>query len=412
MQKLQALWQRVEAWDGAANTAPTPAAAAPSAGGDGHDRSGDGGLFSFARRFGGLFGSQSSSSPSPAATASAPSSRSSSGSCPRGLYMHGGVGSGKTMMMNLLYDSLSSPHKTRDHFHHFMLGVHQQLHQLRSAGQQGTEPLAAIAASYAQHTRVLCLDEFQVTDVADAMILRSLFSALWQRGLVLVATSNRPPSDLYKHGINRDVFLPFISELQAHCDVQLLADGQDHRLLGTVDVGVYHYPLDAEAERRMDDIFRSLSLNERPAPAAVTVMMGRSVRVPLASKQAALFSFQDLCEQPLGAADYIAIAQRFQYVLVKGIPLLRSDQREKIRRFITLLDVLYEHGTRLIVSAAARPRELFVDEDGRPVRAGGAAAVYDEGFASGRAVSRLIEMQSSEYVKRRNEMHEPSNADA
>lgn len=326
--------------------------------------------------------------------------------------MYGGVGCGKTRLMDMYYNCVSSPRKRREHFHHFMLDFHSHLHALRTSSTPAApNPIPVIARQYAASYKLLCLDEFQVTDVADAMILRTLFEALWAQGVVVVATSNRPPEDLYKHGINRDVFVPFIAELRRACEVHGMEDGQDHRLLGTVDDGVYHYPLDAAADERLAAIWQRLTEGEVVQPEKVTVMMGRFVQVDKAAKQAGLFDFNELCNRPLGAADYIALAARFQYIVVRAVPVMRSDQREIIRRFITLLDVLYERGTRLIVTAAAKPRELFVDEEGRVIQAGGGGGVYDEGFASGRAVSRLIEMQSAEYVKRQTDAHADASGD-
>ena len=323
--------------------------------------------------------------------------------------MYGGVGCGKTRLMDIYYHSVSSTQKRREHFHHFMLDFHSHLHALRSSSAPTSNPIPVIAQQYAASYKLLCLDEFQVTDVADAMILRTLFQALWVEGVVLVATSNRPPDDLYKNGINRDVFVPFIHELKQACHVLAMEDGQDHRLLGTVDDGVYHYPLDTAADERLSAMWQRLTEGEIVKPEKVTVMMGRFIEVRKAGKQAGMFDFDELCNRPLGAADYIALANRFQYIVIRGVPVMRSDQREIIRRFITLLDVLYERGTRLIVTAAAKPRELFVDEEGKVVQGGGGA--YDEGFASGRAVSRLIEMQSAEYVKRQAGGHDEANGD-
>ena len=402
MQRLQQLWDEVQRYLPAAAAAQPSQHSAPSAdSGDGNESSSGGGGGSFFSRLGGLFSLRASADSSTSSDARSSSSSSSSSSAPHGLYMYGGVGCGKTRLMDLFYHCVSSTAKRRDHFHHFMLDFHAQLHALRTSSAPAANPIPVIARQYAARYKLLCLDEFQVTDVADAMILRTLFAAMWREGVVVVATSNRPPDDLYKHGINRDVFVPFIAELKRECDVLAMEDGQDHRLLGTVDDGVYHYPLDAAADERLAAIWQRLTQGEPVQDEKVTVMMGRTIEVKQACKRAALFDFDELCNRPLGAADYIALAARFQYIAVRGVPVMRADQREVIRRFITLLDVLYERGTRLIVTAAAKPRELFLDEDGRPVQGSG-GGVYDEGFASGRAVSRLIEMQSAEYVKRQS----------
>ena len=397
MRKLQQLWEQIEHYlPATASAQPSSTAPVRQSSDESESSSSGGGFFSFAKRLGGMFSSHSSHD-----TPSAEPSSSSSSDVPRGLYLYGGVGCGKTRLMDLFYSCVSSPLKRRDHFHHFMLDFHAHLHKLRSSSSApSTNPIPVIAKQYAARYKLLCLDEFQVTDVADAMILRLLFRSMWEEGVVVVATSNRPPNDLYKNGINRDVFVPFIVELQQQCNVHAMEDGQDHRLLGTLDDGVYHYPLDKAADERLTAIWQRLTEGGEVKPERVTVMMGRTINVQHAAKQAALFDFGELCDRALGAADYIALAQRYQYIVVRNVPVMRGDQREIIRRFITLLDVLYERGTRLIVSAAAKPRELFRDEDGNVVAAGGVGFVYDEGFASGRAVSRLIEMQSAEYVKR------------
>ena len=410
MKKLQQLWEQTEQYlpAAAATRLPTPASQTTSPDdSDSGSGGGSGGFFSFARRFSGIFSHRSASD----ASSSSAATFSPSSAAPRGLYMYGGVGCGKTRMMDLYYHCVSSPLKRREHFHHFMLDFHAHLHALRSSSTPAPNPIPVIARQYAAAYKLLCLDEFQVTDVADAMILRTLFQSLWAEGVVVVATSNRPPDDLYKNGINRDVFVPFIDELRRACHVYGMEDGQDHRLLGTVDDGVYHYPLDAAADERLAAIWQRLTEGEPVQAEKVAVMMGRVVEVAKAGKQAALFDFDELCNRPLGAADYIALATRFQYIVIRGVPVMRSDQREIIRRFITLLDVLYERGTRLIVTAAAKPRELFVDEEGRVIKAGSGSGVYDEGFASGRAVSRLIEMQSAEYVKRHTDGNDEANSD-
>jgi predicted ATPase len=259
--------------------------------------------------------------------------------------------------------------------------------------------------------RLLCLDEFQITDVADAMLVKRLFETLFAHGCTVIATSNRAPEELYKNGINRPVFLPFIDVLKARCVVHHVDEGQDHRLLGTLAQGVYHSPLGAAADTAIDAVRDNLcEKGERAEPMDIAVMMGRTLHVPLGAKQVAQFSFTELCERALGAADYIALAKRFPYVIVTDVPVMTFDQREKIRRFITLLDVLYEHSVRFICSAEAAPAKLFqmpastpgmaaaADDGNTTSNSSSGEAVYDEQFASDRAVSRLIEMQSEEYA--------------
>ena len=296
MQKLQQLWEQTEQYlpPTAAQqpTAHTPSPPATSSSSEDSDGGGGSGFFSFARRLGGIFSHRSSdSSPSPTPTFSPASP------APRGLYMYGGVGCGKTRLMDLYYSCVTSTVKRREHFHHFMLDFHAHLHALRTSSTPAPNPIPTIAQQYAASYKLLCLDEFQVTDVADAMILRTLFTALWAEGVVVVATSNRPPEDLYKNGINRDVFVPFIDELRRACDVHAMEDGQDHRLLGTVDDGVYHYPLDAAADERLAAMWQRLTEGEVVKPKKVTVMMGRFIDVKQAGKQAALFDFNELCNQ-------------------------------------------------------------------------------------------------------------------
>ncbi len=388
--------------------------------------------------FGSLFGRSSSPTASDASASSASPSAAAPGTflppvgTPKGLYVYGGVGCGKTMMMDMFFETVpASVPKVRKHFHSFMLEVHQRLHKLRSQGNTASDPLATIAADFvAREGRLLCLDEFQVTDVADAMILKELFTHLFACGCVVVATSNRPPRDLYLNGLNRDVFLPFIDVLEAHTAVVPLVGMDDYRLLVTAEEGVYHSPLNADSAAAMEHTFSRLAAGAAVGPVEVEVMMGRKLTATRAVRgRVARFTFEELCAHALGAADYYAIAQTFPCVLIEDIPLLYFDRREVIRRFITLLDVLYEHRTKVFMSADAVPTELF-----RPARgsfdvgnagktaakaetpaaadrgANGAAEAAaetnggkkgfseDEVFASARAISRLVEMSSTTYL--------------
>lgn len=339
--------------------------------------------------------------------------------------MWGGVGAGKTMMMDLFYDSVPPGiRKMRRHYHAFMLDIHQRLHRMRTApGGLSGDPLPKLARSFVEReAQLLCLDEFQVTDIADAMLLKHLFSHLFDAGLTLVATSNRRPEDLYLGGINRDVFLPFISVLKDNCCIVRLEDGQDHRLLGTISVGVYHTPLGPQADAALDSVFRTLSADgqegaegKEVGPDVIEVSFGRTLNVPLASKgRVARFDFADLCTSAVGAADYIAIAKAYPAVIVANVPLMKYSERDRIRRFINMLDVFYEYHVRLVLSAAATPEKLFVPDDssapGKQQQQEGSGQSSgqgqgqphnreDEQFASSRAVSRLIEMQTSEYLE-------------
>ncbi len=317
-----------------------------------------------------------------------------------------------------------------------MLETHARLHALRQRAQaqgaeQQTDPLQIIAANFAKDEgRLLCLDEFQVTDVADAMILRELFTALFLNGCVVVSTSNRRPEDLYLNGINRESFLPFITILKHNCDVVAMENLPDYRMMVTAEQGMYHQPLGSAATIALNNTFNSLAAGAVTGPVTVDVMMGRSVTAQRAVRhRVAAFTFDELCNRALGAADYMAIAKNFPCVILSDIPVLYFDQRELIRRFITLLDVLYEHRTRLIMSADAPIQSLF-----QPARAAisglppaittptptttsssssssspsststsssAAAPKFseDEVFASSRAISRLVEMTSSNYLQ-------------
>lgn len=323
------------------------------------------------------------------------------------------------MCMNLLFEQLSArsasdplfPLCERFHFHSFMLEVHQKMHRERHRreGRRAFEDekeglLGLVADELLAHKGnrrglILYLDEFQVTDVADAMVLRLLFHCLWRRKVVVLATSNRPPDDLYLNGLNRSVFLPFIADLKRECAVLSVREGVDHRLEGTLSKGLFLHPNDAQNNAQLKERFEEVTKGlQKESNFSLPVVMGRTVEVPLCAPSfAAFFSFSSLCERPLGAADYLSIAEAFPYVFLQDIPRLDFEEREKIRRFITLLDVLYEQGTILVCSAAAEPSSLFFAKEKREVK-------EDETFASARALSRLSEMQTKEYVESRMEM--------
>jgi len=319
--------------------------------------------------------------------------------------MYGGVGTGKTMLMDMFYEAVPFTKKKRQHFHSFMLNVHQRLHEQRKARGGVVNPLVEVARTIAlQEASLLCLDEFQVTDVADAMILKELFTTIMDHGSILVATSNRAPNELYLGGINRDSFLPFIDELKTRCLVYGMEGDTDHRLLGTLSRGVYHTPLSDESKKELDKIYEAIQGKNVSGSRVIDVMMGRKLLIQHQIPHlVARFTFSELCEQPLSAADYIALAEEYPNVILDGIPILPSNEREKIRRFIILLDVLYEERVRLICSAAAPPTELFPASPSTltapVVFRRTAAAREDEQFAASRAVSRLIEMQSKEYIE-------------
>lgn len=306
-----------------------------------------------------------------------------------GFYIHGGVGRGKSMLMDAFYDAASLDAKRRAHFHQFMDDVHGRVHAYREAraggDNSGDDPIAPVATEIAAETRLLCLDEFAVEDIADAMILSRLFDKLFSEGLVLVATSNTRPEDLYLHGLNRPLFVPFIATLKQHVAVVELDTGIDYRLANLGEATAYLSPLGQQARAALDGIWRSLAGGAEGAPSSLTVK-GRTVPVPLAAGRVARFAFADLCEAPLGASDFAAIAGAYDSVIIDDIPVIDAERRDVARRFINLVDVFYDNGVKLAVSAAAEPDELYRASSGR------------EAFAFRRTVSRLIEMRSAAYL--------------
>jgi cell division protein ZapE len=306
----------------------------------------------------------------------------------KGLYIHGGVGRGKTMLMDMFFELVPATRKRRAHFNDFMADVHDRVHHHRQAFKAGetkeSDPVPPVARALAAEAWVLCFDEFSVTDIADAMILSRLFSALFAEGVVLVATSNVAPDDLYKDGLNRGLFTPFIAILRQHARIINLDSDTDYRLRRLSRLPVYVTPLGPEADRAMEEAWAAIANGKAVAPAESAVK-GRSVHVPLAAGRAARFSFADLCEKPLGARDYLAIAERFDTILLDHIPVMKAAQRNEAKRFILLIDTLYDRGRRLVASAAAAPDALYAGRTGA------------EAFEFARAASRLIEMQASDW---------------
>lgn len=308
---------------------------------------------------------------------------------PRGLYIWGDVGRGKSMLMDLFFESAPVAPKRRAHFNAFMVDVHARIHAERQSGKSD-DPIPPVARALANEATLLCFDEFQVTDVADAMILGRLFEHMFERGVVVVATSNTPPHRLYEGGLNRQLFLPFIALLKEKLDVLALDGAVDYRLHRLSGLNVYMTPLSPETNAAMDAAWLKLTDEKAPAPMILTVL-GRKLRVPRAAKGVARFSFADLCEQPLAAADYLAIARTFHTVMIDRIPALKSSQRNEARRFVVLIDTLYDEGVKLICSAAVAPGALYAEGDGAD--------------AFRRTVSRLIEMQSDDYLSRGHGVH-------
>jgi len=307
----------------------------------------------------------------------------------QGLYMWGGVGRGKTMLMDLFFEVTVIRRKRRAHFHEFMADVHERIHAYRQALKRGEvkgdDPIPPVAAGIAEETRLLCFDEFAVTDIADAMILGRLFSQLFERGVIVVATSNRVPDDLYKDGLNRQLFLPFIKLLKTYTKVVELDSETDYRLEKLAGTPIYITPLGDQADDRLNDLWGKLTHGIEPRQEHLE-NKGRKIPVRFAAAGAARFTFEELCAQPLGASDYLRIAHAYGTVFLEGVPVMDKARRNEAKRFINLIDTLYDTGTKLVVSADADPTGLYVSEDG------------NEAFEFDRTASRLIEMRSEQYL--------------
>jgi cell division protein ZapE len=319
-----------------------------------------------------------------------------SASPPKGLYIYGDVGRGKSVLMDLFCAAAPTARKRRIHFNAFMAETHARIHEWRNLSQSerqrraefmreaGDDPIAPVAKRIFIEATLLCLDEFQVTDVADAMILGRLFEKLFAYGAVIVLTSNTEPDRLYEGGLNRPLFLPFIALIKEHLDRIELNGPRDYRLHRMTGLNVYITPLGPEAEAAMDAAWRRLTDTERGEPLVLEVLQ-RKWTVPQAALGVARFSFDALCGEALGAADYVALARHFHTILIDRIPRLGPERANEARRFTLLIDTLYDEKVKLVCSAAARPQELYVDCDNAP--------------AFRRAVSRLMEMQSEDYLR-------------
>jgi cell division protein ZapE len=315
--------------------------------------------------------------------------REKAGTDTKGLYIWGEVGRGKTMLMDLFFAACPVRRKRRAHFHAFMLDVHERLRVYRNKMKFGeisaSDPIILTADDLADEAWVLCFDEFHVTDIADAMILGRLFTRLFEHNVVVVATSNVVPAELYRDGLNRALFLPFIDLLSARMEVLHLEARTDFRLEKLIDMPVWYVAADDAATQALDEAWRRITGGQRIRALDLTVK-GHRLHVPCAALGAARFSFGDLCEQPLGAIDYLRIAHDFHTVVIDRVPLLTYAQRNEAKRFIALIDTLYDAGVKLLASADAKPMDLYQGTEGY------------EASEFKRTASRLIEMGSTEYL--------------
>jgi cell division protein ZapE len=302
---------------------------------------------------------------------------------PHGLYLVGEVGRGKSMLMDLFFASARISRKRRVHFLAFMQDVHRRFHAFERAHSEREDPIPPLAAALAAEARLLCFDEFQVNDIADAMILGRLFAALFERGVVVVATSNTAPDDLFKGQPGRDAFLPFIALIKQHLDVLVLEGGRDYRRLRLRGMQMWHVPADAAAARALDQVFTALAGDTAPREERLLVS-GRALFVPRAAAGVARFGFPALCETPLGPGDYLALATHFHALVLDGVPVFGAERAAPARRFITLIDALYDHRVKLVASAAAAPDALYAEGE--------------DGAMFARTISRLIEMQSPGWL--------------
>ncbi len=308
---------------------------------------------------------------------------------PRGLYIHGEVGRGKTMLMDLFFQQSAVAHKRRAHFHEFMAEVHERIFGFRQNIARGEiadgDVIALTAASIFDEAWLLCFDEFHVTDIADAMILGRLFSKLFEFGTVVVATSNVAPEDLYKGGLNRALFLPFIAQISDHMDVLRLDARTDFRLEKLAGVKMWLVPADREADAALYRAWVKMTGNAHCKPRAISIK-GRVLHVPCSAHGVARFSFAQICEKPLAASDYLRLAHDYHTLLIDRIPVMDYAERNAAKRFITLIDTLYDNAVKLMASAGANPVSLYLAAEGH------------EANEFKRTASRLIEMSSESYL--------------
>jgi cell division protein ZapE len=311
------------------------------------------------------------------------------GGPPRGLYIHGEVGRGKTMLMDMFFQHSSVVHKRRAHFHEFMAEVHERIYGYRqniARGEIGDgDVIALTAAAIFDEAWLLCFDEFHVTDIADAMILGRLFTKLFELGTVVVATSNVAPEDLYKGGLNRALFLPFIAQISDHMDVLRLDARTDFRLEKLTGVKMWLVPADAAADAALDKAWAKMTGNAKCKPRDISIK-GRILHVPCSADGVARFAFADLCEKPLAASDYLRLARDYHTIMIDHVPVMDYPERNAAKRFIALIDTLYDNAVKLLASAEADPMSLYLATEG------------NEANEFKRTSSRLIEMSSESYL--------------
>lgn len=308
-----------------------------------------------------------------------------------GLYLYGDVGRGKTMLMDLFFSCLPDVRKRRAHFNDFMADVHERINQHRQAlsrhETKQNDPIPVVAEKLAAEAKVLCFDEFTVTDIADATILGRLFTALFDLGVVLIATSNVAPDNLYRNGMNRDLFLPFIKILKNHVEVINLDADVDYRLEKTQKEAVYFNPLSQKTNEKMNLAWQSLLANHPEQTETISVK-GHKISISRSTPDAARFDFHELCDKPLAASDYIALVKRYRTIFVDNVPVMGDDNRNQTKRFILFIDTLYDHKARLFMSAEQPPQKLYQGRN-----------QTTETFEFERTASRLFEMQSEEYLQ-------------
>ncbi|MGF1650039.1 MAG: cell division protein ZapE [Hyphomicrobiaceae bacterium] len=303
----------------------------------------------------------------------------------RGLYLFGGVGRGKTLLMDLFAEHVHAASKRRVHFHEFMAEVHELIARFRKS--HPGDPLPLVAERVASTASLLCFDELHVTDIADAMILGRLFRALFERGVTVIATSNVPPDGLYKDGLNRPLFVPFIKLIEEHMEVFALDHDQDYRREKLAGRQLYCTPLGPEARAAMDALWIEFARGHEVKATTITVL-GRTIAVPASAGGVARFGFADLCEKPLGPRDYLALARHFHTLFIDDVPRLGPHDRNAARRFVNLIDTLYDAGVGLVISAEAEPDDLYPEGDGA--------------FLFKRTASRLSEMRTQAYLDERS----------